>query len=142
MGRNREKGLADKRAMGRIEMFAHVVWATWQRRPLVDESVERRLHGAIAAKCRRMGCDVLAVGSTADHVHLLVHLHPSMPLARLVGEAKGYSSFLMTHQLTPHRFFRWQEQYAARSIAPEGLPTVLRYIHPQRDHHPSPRLLR
>ena len=58
-------------------MFVHLVWATWRRTPLISEAIEKWLYGAIRTRCLKLGCPVVAVGGTADHVHLLVELHPS-----------------------------------------------------------------
>jgi putative transposase len=127
--------------MRRAAMLVHAVWATWERLPFLDDAVEKRVHGAIAAKCRRLGCPALAIGGTADHVHLLAQLHPSVPLSRLVGEAKGYSSFLMNREIAPDRVFRWQERYYASAVALDDLPAVERYVQRQRLHHDSAQLL-
>ena len=105
-------------------MFVHLVWATWRRTPLISEAIEKRLYGAIRTRCLKLACPVVAVGGTADHVHLLVELHPSTPVAQLVGEAKGFSSFVMTHEIASGRFFRWQERYhQAARIIPEMEPS-------------------
>ena len=136
------RGPADDVEMaGRIEMFVHVVWATWRRLPLVDDSVAERLHEMIRKKCVELGCPPVAVGGIADHVHLLVRLHPSVAVARLVGEAKGISSFLMNHELRPGGSFRWQERYDAITVAPDDLPAVERYVNRQPLHHGTRQLL-
>jgi REP element-mobilizing transposase RayT len=70
-----------------------------------------------------------------DHVHLLVRVHPSIAVARLVGEAKGFSSYLVTHQLAPGQFFRWQEGYYAMAVPGADLAAVAHYVNTQPEHH-------
>ena len=127
--------------MRRIETFVHVVWSTWRRLPLIDDSTEGPLHAAISLKCTQLGCTVVAVGGTFDHVHLLVQLHPSVSLAQLVGQVKGFSSFVMTHELAPGRFFRWQERYGAVTVAPDDFSVVASYVRKQRQHHQAKQVL-
>ena len=126
---------------GRIEMFVHVVWATWRRLPLISEAMEAELYAAIHRKSLGLDCPVVAAGGMSDHVHLLVKLHPSVPTARLVAEVKGFTSFLVTHALLPGRFFRWQRRYSARTVSPDDVGTVERYVLRQRLHHQALQLV-
>jgi REP element-mobilizing transposase RayT len=121
--------------MARMELFVHAVWATLGREPLIDESVEAELHRAIQMKCHQLDCPVVAIGGVADHVHVLAVLHPSVPVAKLIGQAKGFSSHAMTHVIAPGRSFHWQERYGAVTVNPEAVSSVAHYIRRQREHH-------
>jgi len=85
------------------QLYLHLVWATWDRLPLITETVESRLYAAIAEKCRKLKCVPLAIGGIDDHIHLLVRLHTTVAIATLVKEVKGSSSHLVTHEITPSR---------------------------------------
>ncbi len=41
----------------------HLVWATYQRAPLLTEQIEREIYGAVLAKAAEMGVIVHAVGA-------------------------------------------------------------------------------
>ena len=123
-------------------MYVHVAWATWDRLPLLVGDVERRVHRAISAKCREMGAEVVALDGVEDHVHLLVRLPPSLSLAQLVGQVKGSSSHMATHEIDPHpEFFKWQGAYGAVSVSPRALPDVRDYIAHQKTHHAEHSLM-
>jgi putative transposase len=122
-------------AMGRIEVFVHLAWATWRRRPLIKPEVEEALVGLVSRKCLELRCKPLAFGGTDDHVHLLADLHATVSVATLAKETKGVSSYFLNRELAPGRFFRWQDGYLATSVAPDDLPAVTRYVHQQRAHH-------
>jgi REP element-mobilizing transposase RayT len=122
-------------------LLVHVVWRTWRRRPLIRPELEKDLHAVIDAKCRELRCPVIALGGTDNHVHLLVRLHPTVPLCRLAGEAKGSSSHVATHVLQPNGQFRWQEGYWAATICPEEISNLVHYIDQQREHHKTDRVL-
>jgi putative transposase len=87
----------------RVEQFAHLVWATHQRRALITAELETRLHGVIQARCVEENCSVIAIGGTADHVHVLARLHPAVSLVRLAGVLKATSSGAVRRSLMPVR---------------------------------------
>jgi REP element-mobilizing transposase RayT len=90
------------------QLYAHLTWSTWKRQPLITEEIGPRLYAAIAERCRQLQCEPVAIGGTDDHIHLLARLHTTVSIAQLVKEVKGSSSHLMTHEITPHMFFKWQ----------------------------------
>ncbi len=117
------------------QLYLHLVWATWDRLPLITPDIEPRLYAAIAQKCRELKCVPLAIGGTADHLHLLVRLHTTVSVARLAKEVKGSSSHLVTHEIAPGEFFKWQGTYGAFTLRKREVPVVKRYIENQKQHH-------
>ena len=117
------------------QLYVHLTWSTWDRLPLITEIVQSPLYASIASKCRQLKCDPLAVGGIADHVHLLVSLHPTVAIATLVKEVKGTSSHLVTHELIPCEFFKWQGSYGAFTIRKEDVLRLKTYIENQELHH-------
>jgi REP element-mobilizing transposase RayT len=122
-------------------VFVHLIWGTWDRLPLISEQIERRLYAALAAKCREHKCVPLAIGGVESHVHLLVELYSTISVAELVKELKGASSHLITHEIAPGEFFKWQGSYGAISVNPDELETVERYINNQKQHHTEHKLI-
>ena len=123
------------------QLYLHLVWATWDRLPLITETIEARLYAAIAEKCRELKCIPLAIGGVADHVHLLVRLHTTVAVATLVKEVKGASSHLVTHVITPDEFFKWQGSYGAFTLRKDEAPVVAAYIERQKEHHAANDLI-
>ena len=117
------------------QLYLHMVWATWDRLPLITGIIEPRLYASIAEKCRELKCVPLAIGGTADHVHLLVRLHTTVAVADLVKGVKGSSSHLVTHEITPGEFFKWQGSYGAFTLRKEDIPKVKAYVEAQKEHH-------
>ena len=117
------------------QLYLHVVWATWDRLPLITPAIEPRLYAAIAEKCRELKCIPLAIGGIADHVHLLVQLHTTVSVARLAKEVKGSTSHLVTHEIAPGQFFKWQGTYGAFTLRKSEVPVVQAYIERQKEHH-------
>ena len=117
------------------QLYLHLIWATWDRLPLLTEDIEAQVYAAIASKCRALKCEPLAINGTDDHVHLLVRLHPTISVARLAQEVKGASSHLVTHVLKPGAFFKWQGAYRAFTIQKSDVPRLKAYIQNQKQHH-------
>jgi REP element-mobilizing transposase RayT len=117
------------------QLYVHVLWSTWDRLPLVTPALEASIYAALAAKCAALECKALAIGGIADHVHVLAHLAPTIAVARLVGEMKGSSAHLATHELQPGEFFKWQRSYRAFTVSQSVLPRVRAYILAQKEHH-------
>lgn len=62
--------------------------------------------------------DSIALGGIEDHVHLLIQLPFTTSVADLMHQVKGGSSYLVTHELRPGEFFKWQGSYGAVSVSP------------------------
>jgi putative transposase len=117
------------------QLYLHCVWATWDRMPLITSAIEPRLYAAIAAKCRELKCEPLSINGTADHVHLLVRLPTTVSVATLLKGVKGSSSHLVTHEITPGDFFKWQGAYGAFKVSKADVDQVTDYVDRQKAHH-------
>lgn len=125
-----------------VAVYVHLAWAPWDRLPLISSEIERDIHRAIGAKCVELGAEVIALGGIEDHIHLLTSLPAAITLAQLVGQTKGASSHMVTHELlTPLQFFKWQRSYGAVSVGPDDLDCISHYIANQKTHHQSQSLI-
>jgi REP element-mobilizing transposase RayT len=117
------------------EIYLHLVWSTWDRLDLITPAIEPRLYSALEAKCVELNCGPVTIGGIANHVHLLVRIQSTISVAQLVKELKGSSSHLVTHEIAPDQFFKWQGSYAAFSVDKSSLDRVRAYIENQKQHH-------
>jgi REP-associated tyrosine transposase len=75
------------------------------------------------------------INGTADHLHILSSLHPSVCLADFVKDIKlGSSSWIKKERLFP-KFSRWQEGYGAFTLSINEKGAVIKYIKNQQEHH-------
>ncbi len=123
-----------RRAMNGV--FVHIVWATWDRAPLLIDDLQTQAYRVIGAKCAELGASVLAIGGITDHIHLLVQLSATLSVAALVKEVKGASGHLLAKQaMAGDTFFKWQGAYGAFSVSPHELDMISSYIKRQEEHH-------
>lgn len=119
----------------RVALFVHLIWATWDRLPLLYGEPERSVYRCLERTCGEMGVEVLALGGIEDHVHLVVRMPATVAVADLVKRLKGASSHLATHKVSPDDFFKWQGGYAAFSAGLKQLPALCEYVKGQKEHH-------
>jgi putative transposase len=76
----------------------------------------------------------LAVGGIEDHLHILLSLPSTFPIADAMREIKSVSSRWM-HENCGVEAFEWQEGYGAFSIGAAQIESTLAYISHQERHH-------
>jgi len=110
----------------------HCVFSTKDRRDLIPSALENRLWSYLGGIVQKLGCNLLAVGGTSNHVHILITLRPVDRLAETIQKIKANSSRWLGEQNID---FEWQKGYGAFSVSPSMLPTVKAYIRSQKEHH-------
>jgi REP-associated tyrosine transposase len=111
--------------------YVHVIFGTKDRRKTITQDLQPRLWAYLAGIGKNHDIGMLAVGGTEDHVHILLHLPPKIPLAKAVVLFKSNSSKWMNEATE----FSWQEGYGAFSVSASNLDAVIRYVRNQRQHH-------
>jgi len=119
----------------KLVLYLHLAWATWDRLPLITPDIERRLYRNIEGEARKMGCAVLALNGTSDHVHLIVSFPTTVTIANLVKQVKGVSSHFVNETLQPETQFKWQGGYGAFTVSRWDLPKIIHYVKRQKEHH-------
>ncbi len=105
----------------------HCVFSTKDRLNLIPEPDILCKHiGAIA---KSKGIRLVAAGGTANHLHLLIALSPTMTLSNAIQNLKAHSSRWMKED-APR--FTWQEGYGAFSVSESNREAVMHYIATQR----------
>ncbi len=115
-----------------ISSIFHIVFSTKARIALIGAELRPRLWSYMSAIARNHSVRVLAIGGTANHVHILLLLPTDQKLADVVRTLKCNSSRWMRKT---DRKFGWQDGYGAFSVSPSQLAGVERYIAHQAEHH-------
>ncbi|MGH2523404.1 MAG: IS200/IS605 family transposase [Anaerolineales bacterium] len=119
----------------KLALYLHLVWATWDRLPLVTPEIERRLYRNIESEAQQMSCTVLALNGMPDHIHLLVSFPTTLAIADLVKQVKGVSSHFVNETLKPETQFKWQGSYGAFTVSRWDLEKIVGYVKRQKEHH-------
>src|SRR5437879_2535143 len=115
-----------------VSQLTHVVFSTKQRRPTIREDMRLRLWSFLGGIARQNGFKTIAVGGN-NHIHILLSLCATMPLAKAVQLLKGGSSKWLNETIKPR--FEWQQGYGAFSVSISQQDQTVAYINTQQEHH-------
>lgn len=82
-----------------------------------------------------MNCHLIRIGGMADHIHILVDIHPTVCIADFVKNIKTASAFWMKKSNLFPKFSGWNKEYFAESKNIGEIPTIVEYIKNQEAHH-------
>jgi putative transposase len=112
----------------------HCVFSTKERCKIIIPGIQPRLWAYIGGIARQHQMTALGVGGTDNHVHILLSLPSSVPIATAMRDIKSASSHWM-HSVCALKTFEWQEGYGAFSIGCAQTDATLKYIARQEEHH-------
>ncbi|HSM23265.1 MAG TPA: IS200/IS605 family transposase [Anaerolineaceae bacterium] len=110
------------------KLFYHIVWATNNREPFITSEIEPRIFRHLVENSYSLGCNIIAINGSEDHVHLLIQIPPKYAVADIVKKLKGSSSF-------DFQDLFWQRGYGALTVSERNLNAAIDYIKRQKEHH-------
>jgi putative transposase len=113
----------------------HLIFSTKGREKRIAQSLQQKLWVYMAGIARTHGFEAIKVGGVEDHVHTLLLLPPTIPLAKAVQILKSCSSKWLNDTNAAGANFCWQEGYGAFSVSASHTEAVLNYIGNQPAHH-------
>ena len=112
--------------------FVHCVFSTKNRMNSIPSDLQERLWAYLLEIANHLKLKTLAIGGTANHIHVLVSLPSTMTVAEMVQQLKANSSRWMGEHGVE---FQWQDGYGVFSVSPSMLDAVQAYIRNQQQHH-------
>ncbi len=116
-------------------LLIHVTFSTAGRAPLLTDAIRADVHAYLGGIFRELDAIPIAIGGTADHIHLLTRLPTNLALADCLRTAKTNSSRWVGERFPQQRKFAWQGGYGAFSVSESRRAAVIRYIRDQAQHH-------
>jgi REP element-mobilizing transposase RayT len=116
-----------------VSELVHCVFSTKDRRNLISEETQPQLWSFLGGIARKNGFKALMVGGTENHVHILLSLPATLPLAKAMQLVKGASSRWMNESFKTR--FAWQEGYGAFTVGVSQKSDTIAYIQNQAEHH-------
>jgi len=112
--------------------LVHCVFSTKGRADTIPTELREHLYAYLFGIGKNLRIEILAMGGTANHIHLLIAVPAKRPLSEVVRDLKANSSRWMSGAGTR---FSWQEGFGAFSVSPSQTAVVKEYIRSQVEHH-------
>lgn len=97
--------------------------------------IRERVHGYVRGIVREIGGELISIGGTSDHVHLLIELPGTLAVADAMRLIKANASKWIHETLPTHAAFAWQTGYSAFTVSESARKSVVQYIERQTEHH-------
>ena len=110
----------------------HIVYATKERRPCIDEAIQPDLYAFLGDLVRHEGGVPFAINGMAEHVHLLTRIPASRAVSDVVRAVKANSSAWLSKSVAG---FAWQQGYGAFTVSKSNEGAVSRYSESQKRRH-------
>ena len=122
----------------RDRIYVHLVWTTRERKRTIDQTIARFLSRYLVAVAHQERAGVHAMGMVQTHVHLLLQLHPTTNISKLLQRMKGGSAAVANREghTEAARPLRWAKGYSITSVSPGSLLSARAYVLEQAKHHP------
>jgi putative transposase len=117
------------------QIHIQVVFAVQGRNSLIPRQHKDELYKYISGIVRNQEQKLVAINGMPDHLHILIGLRPDMALSDLVRDIKTGSTKFINEKRWFRGRFSWQEGFGAFSYGHSQLPSVIRYIENQEQHH-------
>ena len=132
-----------KTAHSVYDLKYHLVWITKYRKPVLRGQVALRLRELIRQTCETLDVYILSGHVSADHVHLLVSVPPSIAVSDLVQRLKGRSSRRLLEEFgeLSRQYWgqhMWARGYFAVSTGNVTDEIIKQYIESQGENLPPP----
>ena len=115
-----------------FQKVMHVVFSTKDRRRIIPPDMKERLWSYTAGICKRQDIFVHAVGGIEDHIHLLLQFPATIAVSEAIKKIKANSSGWLADEIGK---FAWQAGYGAFGVSKSNIPSVVKYIQSQEQHH-------
>ncbi|MFO0950579.1 MAG: IS200/IS605 family transposase [Isosphaeraceae bacterium] len=118
-----------------VAFYAHLIFSTRGRAPLITAELQPRLYEYIGGILRNQGCSLVAAGGMPDHVHFLVSMDKGVSVVELMRVVKTNSSRWVHDEFPGLKGFAWQAGYGAFSVSASHVERVRAYLSRQAEHH-------
>jgi putative transposase len=112
----------------------HFIWIVRRRRKMLMGAVDVRLQELIRQVVPVIQCEVIALETHLDHVHLFVQAHPLMAPYQIMFRVKGSTSHALRKEF-PHLLklpSMWTRSYFVGTAGNVSSETIKRYVETQK----------
>jgi len=117
------------------QLHIQFVFAVKYRASLIQPDWKERLLKYITGIFQANDHKMIQINCMPDHIHIFIGLRPHQSISGLIQNVKTESSKWINNQGFCKVKFAWQEGFGAFSYAKSQVPSVIKYIQNQEQHH-------
>jgi len=117
------------------QLLYQIVFCPKYRNPCMRKEKRQAVFAYMGGIIKNKKCIPWMINGIEDHLHILVKIHQTVPVASLVKDIKVASHLFIDEKGLFPGFTNWQSGYAAFSYDQSALPNLMRYIENQEQHH-------
>ncbi len=117
------------------QILYQIVFSTKYRRKTLHSNCRNELFRYITGLLNNKYCHLYKINGVEDHLHIIMHLHPSVSLSSLVKDIKVSGAMYIKDQKLFNGFDGWQEGYGAFTYSIKDKDRLIQYVINQEEHH-------
>jgi len=117
------------------QLLYQIVFSTKDRKHTLTDDHRIALYQYISGILKNKNCHLYQIGGVADHIHIVLHIHPSVALASIVKDIKLASIKQIKVQGLFKEFNGWQDGYGAFTYSIKEKDRLIEYVKNQEEHH-------
>jgi putative transposase len=117
------------------QILYQIVFSTKKREKTLKKENRTELYQYIWGILRNKKCHLYRINGVEDHLHIIMHLHPTIALSSLIKDIKVASSGHIKEKGLFPDFQGWQEGYGAFTYSIGAKDALIEYVKNQEAHH-------
>lgn len=116
----------------------HLVLVSKYRKKCFTGEMLSRLEDIVRKNCTDWDIELMAFNGEADHIHLLIDMHPNIMPSKFINNLKTVSSRLIRKEFSEHlsqyywKPVLWTRAYCLLTTGGATIDTIRRYIENQK----------
>jgi putative transposase len=109
----------------------HVIWATKYRSQIMTGNFAKIIENALLVKAQQLEVVLEKYEIMPDHLHLFIKCTPHHKISEVIGQLKGYSSYILRKIYPKYRKkykHLWSPSYYCETVGHISEATIKKYI--------------
>jgi len=117
------------------QILYQIVFSTRNRKKCLNKRDRDELFKYIDGILKKKNCHLYWINGVSDHLHIVMHLHPTIALASLIKDIKLATTEYIEFEFLFPGFNGWQDGYGAFTYSIGAKDNLIEYVKNQEVHH-------
>lgn len=117
------------------QLLYQIVFSTKNRSPSLLKPNRNQLFKYLWGVLKNKKCHLYRINGVEDHLHIVTHIHPTVPISSLIKDLKISSHKFIKKEGLFSGFGGWQDGYGAFSYSIKAKDRLIEYVKNQEEHH-------